>query len=75
MSVAEQAVSLFAANEGYLDDIPVNKVQDFEAAMQDFIKAEYGDFLAQINETCNYNDEIAARLREAIEKFKSTHTW
>ncbi len=75
MSVAEQAVSLFAANEGYLDDIPVNKVQDFEAALQDFMKAEYGDFLKEINEKCDYNDEIAAKLREAIEKFKSTHTW
>ncbi|HEB77976.1 MAG TPA: F0F1 ATP synthase subunit alpha [Methylothermaceae bacterium] len=75
MSVAEQAVSLFAANEGYLDDIPVNKVRDFEDALQDFMKAEYADLLDEINRTCDYNDEIAARLREAIEKFKSTHTW
>ncbi len=75
MSVAEQAVSLFAANEGYLDDIPVNKIQDFEAALQDFMKSEYGDFLSEINEKCDFNDEIAAKLREAIEKFKSTHTW
>ncbi len=75
MSVAEQAVSLFAANEGFLDDVPVNKVRDFEDALQDFMKAEYAELLDEINRTCDYNDEIAARLREAIEKFKSTHTW
>ncbi len=75
MSVAEQAVSLFAVNEGFLDDVPVNKVRDFEDALQDFMKAEYAELLDEINRTCDYNDEIAARLREAIEKFKSTHTW
>ncbi len=75
MSVAEQAVSLFAANEGFLDDVPVNKVRDFEDALQDFMKSEYADLLDEINRSCDYNDEIAGRLREAIEKFKSTHTW
>ncbi len=75
MSVAEQAVSLFAANEGYLDDIPVNKIRDFEDALQDFMRSEYADLLAKINETCDYNDEIANALNEAIKKFKSTHTW
>ncbi len=75
MSVAEQAVSLFAANEGYLDDIPVNKIRDFEDALQDFMRSEYADLLAKINETCDYNDEIAEALHEAIKKFKSTHTW
>ncbi len=75
MSVAEQAVSLFAANEGYLDDIPVNKIRDFEDALQDFMRSEYAELLAKINETCDYNDEIANALNEAIKKFKSTHTW
>jgi len=75
LSVAEQAVSLFAANEGFLDDVPVNKVQDFEMALQDFMRSEYADFLAKLNETCDFNDEIASTLREAIEKFKTTHTW
>ncbi len=75
MSVAEQAVSLFAANEGFLDDVPVSKVRDFEDALQDFMKSEYADLLDEINRSCDYNDEIAGRLREAIEKFKSTHTW
>ena len=75
MSIAEQAVSLFAATQGYLDDVPVDKIQDFEAALQDFVKSEYADLLDEINRTGDYNDEIAARLKEAVEKFKSTQAW
>jgi F-type H+/Na+-transporting ATPase subunit alpha len=41
LSVAEMAVSLFAGNEGYLDDLPLNKVSDFEAALRDHMNAEH----------------------------------
>ncbi|BCX81197.1 F-type H+/Na+-transporting ATPase subunit alpha [Methylomarinovum caldicuralii] len=75
MSIAEQAVSLFAATQGYLDDVPVDKVQDFEAALQDFVRSEYAALLKEINRSGDYNDEIAAQLKEAVEKFKSTHAW
>ncbi len=75
MSVASQAVSLFAVNQGYLDDVPVNKVRDFEDALQDYMKAEHADLLQEINQTCDYNDEIAAKLHAAIQNFKQTHTW
>lgn len=63
MSVAEQAFSLFAANEGYLDDVEVNKVVDFEAAMQSFIKSNNKDLLDKINASGDFNDEIAAEMR------------
>lgn len=75
MSVAEQAFSLFAANEGYLDDVEVNKVVDFEAAMQSFIKSNNKDLLDKINASGDFNDEIAAEMKAALDKFKSTGTW
>ncbi len=75
MSVAEQAVSLFAVSQGYLDDVPVNKVRVFEDALQDYMKAEYSDLLEEINRTCDYTDEIAARLHEALKRFKQSRTW
>ena len=75
MSVAEQAFSLLAANKGYLDDIEVNKVVDFEAAMQAYLKSNQAELLAKINETGDYNDEIEAAMTAAIEKFKATSTW
>ncbi|MDX1823406.1 MAG: F0F1 ATP synthase subunit alpha [Thiohalomonadales bacterium] len=75
MSVAEQAFSLLAANKGYLDDVEVNKVVDFEAAMQAYLKSNEADLLAKINESGDYNDEIEAAMTAAIEKFKTTSTW
>ena len=42
MSVAQMAVSLFAANEGYLDDVDVKKVVDFEQALQSYMKSAQG---------------------------------
>ena len=75
MSVAEMGTVLFAANEGYLQDVPVNKVLDFEQGLLGFMKSEYGAFVDDINATGNYSDEIVATLKEAIEKFKNTQTF
>ena len=75
MRVAEQAFSLFAANEGFLNDVDVNKVVDFEAAMQAYLKANNADLIAKINDTGDYNDDIAAEMKAAIEAFKANSTY
>jgi F-type H+-transporting ATPase subunit alpha len=75
MSVAEMGTVLYAANEGFLDDVEVDKVVTFEAALLDWMRAEQSDLLAKINEKGDYNDEIAAGLKAAIEKFKATQSW
>ncbi len=75
MSIAQMAVSLFAANQGFLDDVEVNKVVDFEAAMQGYMKSEQADLMNKINESGDYNDEIENALRAALEKFKASGTW
>jgi len=75
MSIAEMGVSLYAANEGFLDDVDVNKVVDFEAALISYMNAEQADLLATINVKGDYNDDIANGLKTAIEKFKATQTW
>jgi len=75
MGVAQMAVSLFAANEGFLDDIAVNKVRDFEDGLQGYMKSEHTKLLDEINQTGDYNDKIQKSLDEAISKYKSTHTW
>ena len=75
MSVAEMAISLYAANEGFLDDIDVNKVVDFEAALISYMNAEEADLLAKVNEKGDYNNDIAGAFKAAIEKFKATQTW
>ncbi len=75
MSVAEMAVSLFAANEGFLDDIDVKKVRDFEAALLSFMKADESELMAKVNEKGDFNDDIQKGLRSAIERFVKTHSW
>ena len=75
MSVAEMAVSLFAANEGYLDDVEVNKIVDFEAALQGYMKSAKSDLIDKINTETDYNDEVADALHAAIKDFKANNTW
>ncbi len=75
LSVAQMAVSLFAANEGFLDDLPVNKVRDFEDGLQGYMKSEHAKLLDTINQTGDYSDEIRKTLSEAVTKYKATHTW
>jgi F-type H+-transporting ATPase subunit alpha len=71
LSVAEMAVSLYAANEGLLDDVDVKQVVAFEAAMLAHVKSNHGDLLDKINEAGDYNDEIESGIKAAIEDFKS----
>jgi F-type H+/Na+-transporting ATPase subunit alpha len=75
LSVAEMAVSLFAANQGYLDDIEVKKVVDFEAALHSFMRANHQVLLDDINKSGDYSDEIAAKFKAALDDFKANHTW
>ncbi len=71
LSVAEMAMSLFMANEGYLDDVDTKKVVDFEAAMLAHVKGNNADLIDQINETGDFNDDIEAAMRSALDDFKS----
>jgi F-type H+-transporting ATPase subunit alpha len=71
LSVGEMAISLFAANEGYLDDVDVDQIVPFEAAMHAYVNDKFAELLGTINTTGDLNDEIAAGLKAAIEDFKA----
>jgi len=75
LTIAEMAFSLYAANEGFLDDVDVAKVVDFEAAMHSYIRSNNVDLLKKINSSGDYNDEIAGEMKAALEKFKSSSTY
>ncbi|PLY16914.1 MAG: F0F1 ATP synthase subunit alpha [Sedimenticola sp.] len=75
LSIADMAVSLFAANEGYLDDVPANKIVDFEAAVHGYMKSSQKALVDKINETADFNEEIANALHDALKDFKANHTW
>ena len=75
MSVGEMSVMLFAVNEGYMKDVELNKVADFESALLSFMASEYKELMANLDETGEYSDDVLASFKEALEKFKSTQTW
>ena len=75
LSVAEMAFSLFAANEGFIDDVDVKKVVDFEAALHSFLRSNNADLLAKIDASGDFNDDIAGEMKAAIEKFKTSGTY
>jgi F-type H+-transporting ATPase subunit alpha len=75
LSVAEMALSLFAVNEGYVDDVPVNKVVAFEEALHAFARANHKAQLDAINAKPEYNDLAVADMKKIIEAFKKTGTY
>ena len=75
LSVAEMATSLYAAEEGYLDDVDLNKIVDFEHSMHAYMRASQAALMETINTTGDYNDEIISGLKSAVEDFKANGTW
>lgn len=75
LSVAEMAVVLFAADKGHLDSVELKQVVAFEQALLFYMNKEHKELMAEINQTCDYNEKIERELQAAIEQFKKTQTW
>jgi F-type H+/Na+-transporting ATPase subunit alpha len=71
LSVAEMAISLYAANEGFIDDVPVEKVVDFENALHAFADGNAKDLIETINTTGAYDDVVKSGLKNLLEAFAS----
>ncbi|QFU77670.1 F0F1 ATP synthase subunit alpha [Halioglobus maricola] len=74
-SIAEMGLVIYAADNGYLNDVDVAKILDFEDALLSFAHAEQGDLMSGIVESGNWNDEIEGSFKALLDKFKSTQTW
>ena len=71
LTIAEMAISLYAANEGYLDDIEVEKVLSFESALHAYLNSENADLAASINEKGDWNADIIANVKSCLDSFKA----
>jgi F-type H+-transporting ATPase subunit alpha len=69
MSVAEMALTLYAANNGYFDKVDRRKVVDTEAAMQAFARTSYGELLKGINAKPDLSKEVEASLKKCCDEF------
>ena len=75
LNVANMGVSLFAVENGFLDDIELEKIGAFEEALHDYMRAEQGELMARIGEAGNYDDAIEKDIEAAIAKFKAGNSW
>ncbi|MGA6579248.1 F0F1 ATP synthase subunit alpha, partial [Providencia sp. NPDC089923] len=75
MSVAEQSLSLFAAERGFLDDVELAKIGAFETALVSYALREHADLMNEIGQAGNYNDDIEGKLKKLLESFKATQSW
>src|SRR5919202_1952886 len=72
MPVEQQVMIIYAANNGYLDDIPLDKVKEAEANFHLFMSSNHPEIGRFIAETKDLSDETAQALRSAIEEWKRT---
>ena len=75
MSVADQALSLYAADKGHMKDVEIDKVGDFESALLAYFDSEKADLKKQINDTGDWDDDIEKQFKELVEDFKKTQTY
>ena len=75
LSIAEMGVLLYAGNEGYLQDVEVAKIGDFESALLGYMRSECADVMQAIEADGGWDDDREITFRSAIETFKSTQTW
>jgi F-type H+-transporting ATPase subunit alpha len=74
LSLEVQVATLFAMQNGYLDDIPVDKVKDFQAKMEEYLTTRKESVMAKVREEQVLSDEIVDELKSAIEDFKATYS-
>lgn len=75
MSVGQMAVLLFAADTGYLDDVPLNRIAMFEQELNSYLHVQYNDFVNELTKSGDLNDDIKKKLTEVITSFKKNQSW
>ncbi|CAN5764386.1 F0F1 ATP synthase subunit alpha [soil metagenome] len=71
--VEDQVLSVWAVSNGYLDDIPVERVQDFERKFLDFMRSRYGQVGETLRDTGKLDDDTVEKLRSAADEFKQSY--
>lgn len=69
MPFEEQTVSIFAGTNGYIDEVPVDRVTDYEAQMLSFMRAEHADVLEEIRTTGKFEDDTKNKVVDALKTF------
>ncbi len=72
MNVVDQVIIIYAANNGYLDDVPVAKVREFEERLLDHIRDSHGEFRDKFIEDKELTEDVEKEICTILEAFKKT---
>ncbi len=75
LAVNEMALTLFAVNNGYFDDVSVPKALAAERSLRDYIKGKYADLMDRIENTRDLSKDDEAKLHEAVKDWKQNGTY
>lgn len=73
ISVQEQVISLYSGTKGYMDDIPKEKVKDYESKLIEYVKKNHEYILEEISEKKEITNEIEDNLKKILEEFKGKY--
>ncbi|MCI6610263.1 MAG: F0F1 ATP synthase subunit alpha [Ezakiella sp.] len=73
MSVTDQVISLFAVTKGYLSDVELDNVSQFEKELIEYVHNNHKDLIDELNKKQELNEEITEKLVEAITEFKNNY--
>ena len=71
-SLEQQVSIIYAAISGFMDDVPVANVAEFEAGFHKYMQTNHPDIVAKIAETSDLGDDVVEQLRKAIDEYKQT---
>jgi F-type H+-transporting ATPase subunit alpha len=72
LAVADQVLSIFAGVNGFLDNVPVNKIREFEQSLLAFIKGKYPGIREEVVTKKKIDDEFGGKLKQIISEFKTS---
>ena len=73
MTVAEQVISVYTGVKGYLDNIDLNKIKDFENGVVEKIKSEKPEIIDEIQSSGKLDESTEQLLSKTIEEYKEHH--
>jgi F-type H+-transporting ATPase subunit alpha len=69
LPVAKQVITIYAATNGYLDNVAVEQVRDYETELYKFLDTRRAQLLSQLAEKRELNDQIKADLNQTLKEF------
>ncbi len=75
MNIAQMSLSIYAVNEGFIDDVAINKIDAFESGLHAHMRNSYGELESKIVASGDWNDEIESSFKKMISEYKATGSW